>query len=189
MNKHTLNSRQFMYMWALLRDPLYTGTTIEKGKSKKLLTFGEEGTVMTLSKIDPIPLEELKELEEKGFIIDLNSGSKYYFDSFVLTPLFPEEFFIAREDFEELWECYPITINVNGSIVPARSGDYDTLRQKYIDIIGKDKDLHQNILTVTEQAKERGLINLGLEKYILGRHWITYYSMMEESKGYEGKVI
>jgi hypothetical protein len=189
ISKHQLSSRQFLYLWSMFTDPLYERSVRERGKTKRVVTYGTHGEVERLFRTDPLSFGELTDLEEKEFIINLNSGRDHTIDGCVLTLKFVEEFFIAKDEFEELWETYPLTITINGSNIPARMGDYDSLREKYLDIIDKDKDSHLRIIEITREAKERGMISMGLESYIKGRHWLTYYNMINEERGLEKKVL
>lgn len=189
MAENEITSRQFLLLWCLFTDPLYKDFVKKKGKTKKILVYPDSNSLGALRLADNITLEDIQVLKEKEFIIDLNEGnSSFYFDQLLLTQKFCEKFFITRDDFEELWEEYPTTIMIGDKVLPARSGDYDSLRERYLTIIGKDKALHNSILRTLVRAKELGIISIGLEKFILGRHWNTFNDMMEEN-GEEKKVL
>lgn len=188
MAENEITSRQFLLLWCLFSDPLYREYVKEKGKTKKILVYGNSNSLAALRLADNVTLEDIQVLKEKELIVDLNSGKDFYFDQLLLTQNFCEKFFIPKDDFEELWEEYPTTIFIQDKIIPARSGDYDSLREKYLTIIGKDKALHNSILRTLVKAKELGIISIGLEKFILGRHWHTFNDMMEDS-GEEKKVL
>jgi len=189
MVEEQITSRQFLLLWCLFNDPLYKHYVKERGKTKKLLVYGDSNSLAALRLADNITMEDINVLKEKELIIDLNQGKTFYFDQLFLTQKFCDKFFISRDAFEELWEEYPTTILIQDKVIPARSGDYDVLKEKYLSTIGKDKSLHESILRTLVKAKELGIISIGIEKFILSRHWDTFNDMMGRDEEEEKKIL
>jgi len=180
MCENQINSRQFLLLWCLFNDPLYTDYVKEKGKSKRVHIYNTGGSIGKLRYVDPVGYKDVETLVEMGLVLNTSTSENIMLDELLLTQKFCEQFFISKDSFEDLWEEYPVTLNIDNKVLPARSGDYDSLRDKYLKLIGKDLSLHQQIVSIVRNAKEAGIINIGLEKFILGKHWITYYTMLEE---------
>jgi len=189
MAHHGINSKQFMILWCLFTDPLYKKYTLENGKTKQILIYGEDDSIFKLKYADDILPEDLILLEEKGFIIDNNQENELFLDCIFLTTLFCDEFFISLDDFEELWEEYPVTINIEGKLLPARSGNYEQLQKTYLQIIKKNKAIHHEIIKIVKKAKDLNIIKIGLEKFITGKHWLTYNEMLNNDSDGTGRVL
>ena len=89
--------------------------------------------------------------------------------------------FVATDEaFQEILELYPDTFNVNGSVVFSKSGDLEKLSDVYSKLIRNSIQLHDKMKEAIVFAKERGLCNMKLEKFLTKGVIDSIFKMMEE---------
>lgn len=86
---------------------------------------------------------------------------------------------------QELFDNYPVTINVNGITYSARTSgnkykDLEDMYYAYGKAIGNKLEVHQHVLELLEWAKENGLVNKGLYRFIADREWLNLEAMKDD---------
>ena len=86
---------------------------------------------------------------------------------------------------QELFDNYPVTINVNGITYSARTSgtkykDLEDMFYAYGRAIGNKLEVHQHVLELLEWAKENGLVNKGLYRFIADREWLNLEAMKDD---------
>lgn len=98
-------------------------------------------------------------------------------------PVIPGLGLDALEAFDELFGAYPSHIDVNGTLMSGRSGDYEHMAASYGKLLdskqGRQGPSHVEILELVAWAKENALIKMGLAKFISGREWLGLNELRE----------
>lgn len=86
---------------------------------------------------------------------------------------------------QELFDNYPVTINVNGIIYSARTAgnkykDLEDMYFAYGRAIGNKLEVHEHVLELLNWAKENGLVNKGLYRFIADREWLNLEAMKDD---------
>lgn len=165
--KHKITPNQFLFLWLRMAPDEIQGYARLLRYIKEVRGF-TEWELMDLREKGWIFYDEekakkmVKSGEDHRFILDMHFPTKRAFKTFWL------DFHIAGE---ELWNAYPNTLNIKGSLVPAKTCDKEELAKKYAKIIKYDKSSHQKILELLKKAKMANAISLGIEKFVDSRHW------------------
>ena len=85
----------------------------------------------------------------------------------------------------ELFDNYPVTINVNGITYSARTSgnkyrDLEDMYYAYGRAIGNKPNVHQHVLELLDWAKENNLVNKGLYRFIADREWLNLEAMKDD---------
>lgn len=120
---------------------------------------------------------ELKDLEDRGFILDFNDikagVSDYYPSRFLLTQKTDMLFKFREGDaFEELIDAYPPFISINGRNVIARGYRAGESEYKYYKYINFNIEKHKEILELIKKNKSQ--ISCGLGKFIDTKFWENF---------------
>ncbi len=114
-----------------------------------------------------IPPEELPSLIEKGFVklnVDGNA---------VLTDKFKNIFVDKHIATEEIYEVYPTFVYSNGVQIPLSAMDRNVFANLYEIAIMGSREEHNEILLDIEYGKEKELLNIGIEKFLKSKHWLS----------------
>ena len=122
--------------------------------------------------------DEINDLVEKGLIENknrvVNQRQQMYPEHFKVTGKFIDEIFTSDSDFEEFWETYPTYIknftNPNGPKINLRACDKDETEDLYKKRI-KTKSAHKRLMSITKKAKEKGMLNMNIMKYLGSEAW------------------
>jgi len=99
-------------------------------------------------------------------------------------PVLPGMGLDALEFFDELFLLYPSHIDVNGTLMSGRSGDYEQLADAYARYLVSRKAVpHPDIMEITTWAKENNHLRMGLAKYISSREWIGLAELRDKGQG------
>lgn len=86
---------------------------------------------------------------------------------------------------QELFENYPTLVNVNGILYSAKTTgnkyrDLDEMLFAYGRAIGNKPEMHRHVLELLEWAKENGLVNKGLCRFIADKEWLNLEAMKDD---------
>lgn len=118
--------------------------------------------------------KELIDLIDRGFIklTFVDKDDRYALDNFEVTERFTKNFIKDEDIFEEFWKEYPRFIFVNGLEYPAKSTDYEELKEKYIKAIKNSRRKHKEIIEKLKEFKSTNNYALmGIEKFVGSRQW------------------
>lgn len=163
--KNKLSPNQFLLLYLLYTEQMH--------KSKDALMFkrigniykwSEEGTGWSSNEID--------DLIKKDYVFGIKSkqvdGSlNYSIDQLIVTQKFSDLMFInANFALDEILDIYPDTIHVNSSIYFTKNGDLDKIALDYCKLIKNSLHKHEEIKAIVIYAKERGLCNTHISKFL-----------------------
>ncbi len=121
---------------------------------------------------DGFNVDELRDLEDRGFVINMNKDNDLFADMYVVTDKFTSG--IYGEDFhiwQEFIDLYPQFIFIDQKRIPAQSTDLDKLRQIYISKISRNINKHKKIMASLRYAVDHDLINMGIQKWVTSEQW------------------
>jgi hypothetical protein len=123
--------------------------------------------------------ESIKDLIERGYLVDLNpNSSSYNSDDLDVTKKFTKHLQKASgTNAVEFWENYPAYIWIEGKQVAARNTDYDKFIDFYQANYGED-EYHNKILNALKFAVKRNLVNMGILKWLNSRQWEAVETQM-----------
>jgi hypothetical protein len=123
-------------------------------------------------KIKPLDKDEMQDLIDRGYLVQ--KGDKLVPDMLEVTGKFKQEIFNSWTNFEQLFEIYPNRIDLGPGKGSASLKSLDRPMEemgKYYASVVRTKTKHQRILKITEWAKNNGLINMGIQKFVYQRFW------------------
>jgi hypothetical protein len=123
--------------------------------------------------VKPWDKKDTKDLEERGYLINMNTGDNSFGDMYVVQEKFYKEMWVDL-DFagEELWETYPAFFIISGGKkLPARSCDKDKLVSNYHRLIKTNMKKHKEVIELLKIAVSRNEINMGIEKWVGSEQW------------------
>jgi hypothetical protein len=133
-------------------------------------------------------IDELNDLADRGYVINLNKEDQTYCDMYSVTEKFKKE--IYGEEYSmwnELINTYPQFIFIEGRRIPAQSTDLDQLKVVYFAKIARSVKRHKEIIDLLTYASDHDMINMGIEKWIKGEQWKSVKAVKDE-KPAEGTV-
>lgn len=181
--KNKLSTNQFLLLYLL-----YTEQMIKADNRLKFKKIGNiykwqvEGKGWTL--------EEIEDLINKDYVFGIKSVQKtpqgdkvgYSIDQLILTQKFSDLMFInANFAFEEILELYPDTIIVKERTYFTKNGDLDKLSLDYCKLIKNNLHKHEEVKEIILFAKDRGLCNSHISKFLSKGTIDSIKKMMEES--------
>lgn len=155
--KYKLNANQMFYMYLI-----HTG-------SSSVYRIAEEGKKFYKKDVD--------ELEELGFIKNLNKTMSAHQDNYVInenTQNGKEFLEYINSDItmgDELWSIYPWNFESNGKSYPTKACDKDMISDIYTKKIKGSMKLHREIIKLVKRANSYNLISMGIEKFVNGEQW------------------
>lgn len=130
----------------------------------KRLDLAEKYSREHLEGMKIIPPMEMKELEDKGYLVKMPNG-------YVLSKKFKDLFVDKHIATEEIFEVYPTFLYHQGVQIPLTAMDRNIFANLYIGMINGSLDEHTEIVEDIKYAVEKGLINIGIEKFLKSQHW------------------
>ena len=126
--------------------------------------------------------DELNDLEDRGYVINLNKENDTYCDMYSVTDKFRDEMYGEESTmWQELTSTYPQFIFIDGKRIPAQSTDLDQLRVVYFSKIANSIKKHREIIQLLIYASDHDLVNMGIEKWIRGEQWKAIEHLINES--------
>ena len=158
--KYKLTPNQFFFAYLL-----------HEGRNDLLKKYCNVETGVGLFKAD-----DVKTLEERGYIININAikdgFQQSFVESFICTSTFKELAFLEYEEpLQELMAVYPNILTIEGKNFPAKSIDPAILGPIYLKNIKADFDTHIEVLGLTQYAVRNNLITTDLDKYVKSKIW------------------
>jgi len=148
--------------------------------------IGQIGNYLIPNGVDPQGkkkyIKEIDDLIDRNFLrlTFIDKEDKYALDNFEVTAKFTDQFIQEIDIFEEFWQEYPKFLFVNGLEFPAKSTDYEELKEKYLKTIKNSKKKHRDIIEKLKRFKlDNNYAQMGIEKFVGSRQWD---SMIEETK-------
>jgi hypothetical protein len=139
----------------------------------------------------PFDRDELRDLEDRGYVINTNKGNDTWADMYIVTEKFEEVIYSSEEVmWQELLNTYPIWLYIDGKRIPAQGADLDQLRVIYFAKIGRSVARHKKIMELLAFGVNNEMVNMGIEKWIKGEQWRPLEAAMNEkpkSSGYGEK--
>ena len=114
-----------------------------------------------------IPKNEIPELIKKGFLKIDEGGNA------VLTDKFKNIFVDKHIATEEIYEIYPTFIYSNGVQIPLSAMDRNVFANLYEIAIMGSRAEHAEVLLDIQYGKEKELLNIGIEKFLKAKHWLS----------------
>lgn len=119
--------------------------------------------------------KDLDDLEEKGYINCYDKSSRT-FDTYNI-----EEKFVSLvqnldpvQPGEELWDAYPTFIKVgDNNRTVAKNYNKDKFIKEYFMKHGMHKNKHAMIMELTKYARNKGMINCGIQRYLEEERWLA----------------
>lgn len=125
--------------------------------------------------------DELRDLEDRGYVVNMNKGSDTFADMYVVTDKFKDGIYAEELVlWQEILSTYPQWIFIEGKRLPAQSTDLDLLRVIYFTKIGKSLKKHKEIVDLLIYASDHDLINMGIEKWIKGEQWKSIRQILDD---------
>lgn len=133
-----------------------------------------------------ISREEIDDMIQRGYLINFNQDDEYMIDRFTVTEKFTEDLFMEDPHlkFYEFWDAYPAFITIDTRRIPARSTDKDALCDRYCQHI-TTVDQHICAMSALQWGIKRGMVCMGIEKFVASRQWEVLYQEMIKEKQHE----
>lgn len=130
-------------------------------------------------------VRQIQQLIDRGWLITLpGMGPQIQPDFLEVTDAFVKEFLAGYSDFEEFYSAYPSWVanfhSHNGPRIPLKIADRDKLAKTYTSAVDS-KALHRKVVDAVLWAREKEMINMNIEKFILSRGWELLIEAMEEA--------
>tara|TARA_R100001463_G_scaffold11977_3_gene33124 strand:+ start:1263 stop:1850 length:588 start_codon:yes stop_codon:yes gene_type:complete len=170
-----LTARQLMFVKILYRDPKLDAKEWRLKSYEMSLRFQD---------LSPLTEDELTDMVERDIIIDLNtSGGKVYYDCFEINPKYKKKFSMNIVSWvSELFDVYPKFFYMEGRRFNAITASEDDIAEYYLKAIGKRRETHEEVISLTKAAAEDSMITMGIEKFIKTKHWLSLRVLKQESK-------
>lgn len=81
---------------------------------------------------------------------------------------------------DSLLSVYPKFGTIKGKFYPLITGDLDKLFEDYAKKIGYSIDTHKEVLEIVQWAKDKELLNIGIEKFVLSYFWESLKELKEK---------
>lgn len=107
-------------------------------------------------------------LKRKGFVKEDSLGR------IVLTKEFKAEFADKDVITDEIFTNFPLLmVEENGVELPTANIDRSIFANLYILAISHSSQEHEEVLLDIEYGKEHGLLNIGIEKFLKSKYWLS----------------
>ena len=170
-----LTPKQLMFVKILFRDP---------GLDDKDWRLKSYEMSLRLQDVAPLTGKELQDMIDRDIIIDLNDNSgKVYYDSFEINPKYKKKFAMEIVSWvSELFDVYPRFFYMEGRRFNAITTSEDEISKFYLKSINKNRELHEEIVSLVKDAERNNAITMGIEKFIKTKHWLSLRVLKQESK-------
>ncbi len=120
---------------------------------------------------------EIDDLVDKDIITRIKKDS-YDVDNLFVGLRFADEMIIEPEDaWEEFFNAYPAYLKINDTKIAARGltlSDERAAKEKYFDLLKKNKYLHKKVLLLLEGWKRsnNGYATMKIDKFLTSKYWV-----------------
>jgi hypothetical protein len=172
-----LTPKQFYVLYALALD----------NRRAKKLPSAAQGNVLPMvnlwkfyQNIEQLTLEELKDLEERGYLVNRNDKGKTYADNIEVTPKFYKLVFPDQEAYDEFMDLYPgFAKKDGGGMFPLKVATEQETKEVYYRMIRTRAD-HSRMMRALRWAIKRGnVINVKVTNFLESRMWLDIEKLME----------
>lgn len=118
--------------------------------------------------------EVIKDLEDRGYIQDLNQAGEKFADMFIISDTLINDLFMDT-DFpaEQFWEAYPSHMYIQDKRVPIRGVPKDTFLSRYMSKIRRNPNIHRKVMKALEREKAEGGVNMRIDNWFFSESWKT----------------
>ncbi|GAA4451006.1 hypothetical protein GCM10023189_12460 [Nibrella saemangeumensis] len=132
-----------------------------------LYKYGQEGNGFSA--------EEIQDLIDRGFIIDLNKDGYYYVDFFVVTDEVGKDLFETDREKAglEFWNAYPVQLRDpdTGQIYSLVKTNKQRFLADYFLRIGHSDEKHQQVMEALYYAVDKGMIDMTIRQWFDSEQW------------------
>jgi hypothetical protein len=127
--------------------------------------------------------EEIHDLENRGYILNLNKMGYYYLDFFVLTDAIKSDLFEQDRDQAGLafWNAYPIYLrdSITGDTFSLINTDKKQWLSDYYIRIGHSPEIHRRVMDGLEYAIDKDLIDMNIRQWLDSEQWTLMLELKE----------
>jgi hypothetical protein len=156
LSRYGLTPNQYVFLW-LTHARQYAA----------LYKFGQEGPGFSY--------DDIRDLEVRGLILNLNRPGQYYVDFFVLTDALGADLFEQDRDAPglELWNAYPIQFrdSLTGDTFSLLNTDKAQFLRDYYLRVGHVPARHRRVMDALDYAIDMGMIDLPLRQWLDSEQW------------------
>ncbi len=122
--------------------------------------------------VGPIGKSVIRDLVERGLIIDMNKKGEFFVDAMVVSDKFIRKI-VATSDVagQELWNTYPWYFHTDVGRLPAKTVDKDEVIKTYLRRINHSYDKHQYVMRVLKNLIENDAVSMGIGKWVASEQW------------------
>jgi hypothetical protein len=167
--KHKLSTNQFLLLHLLNSEKLIKkkSGTVGFAIGTCIYKWQSNGLGWSQNEIEDLIKKEYVVAFKKHYGEGKEKVYGYTVDDLILTNKFADIMFVNTDEaFEDMLSIYPDTFLINNQTVFTKSGDLDKLSEEYGKLIKNSIHEHDKIKEVILFAKERGLCNMKLDKFI-----------------------
>ncbi len=173
MSKFQISPKQFFLLFILECDRREAKSQITGDTPKKAI----QNIYRFSETIDRWTKEEVKDLVEKGLLLDHNAPDgkrSEYPDNYEITCVFENAIFSTVSDFDEFWAVYPGFVDnftdYTKPMIPLKAVDQEEVEHLYRKKV-KTHQLHKQVIEALEWAVDENLINMRIDKYVRSKMW------------------
>lgn len=135
---------------------------------------------------------DIEYLERKEFLVNNNKDGEYSADMMEVTDKFTDAVIKHKEAFQEIYDLYPRTIEVDGSIIgPLKMCDLLEMTEYYNKVV-KTKKKHREVVELLKWGLRTRNLICGVEKFVRSQYWKQLREMREENesaRGYDNETV
>lgn len=143
-----------------------------------LYKYGQEGNGFTA--------EEITDLIDRDFIIDLNKDGYYYVDFFVVTDDIGKDLFDTDREKAglEFWNTYPIQLRdpQTGEVYSLLKTNKQRFLADYYFRIGHSETKHQQVMEALRYAIDKGMIDMSIRQWFDSEQWTLILEIKEHQQ-------
>lgn len=167
--KHKMTIEQYFVCYILYKDK---NSTIEGQRVTRKSGQPIAAIYKYSENVGGIKRDAMKDLIDRGYL-EL-TGNKLTPDMLEVTDKFYKDLFNHWSNFDQLFEIYPSRTVFEAGKSPVSLKSLDAPIEeisKYYEKIVRTNKKHNEILEITQWAKERDLIKMGIQKYVYSQYW------------------
>lgn len=125
-----------------------------------------------LDNVKALTQAEMFDLEERGFVVNINSNAnEYWADRYLVTEKFVKAIELNLEKAEEFWDLYPGFCFIKTSKAPLKGINKDDFLHKYNAFIKKDDILHKRIMKALRYQKGKDEVKIRIDRWFDSCTW------------------
>lgn len=134
----------------------------------------------------PLPEREVNELKERGLIWDINvEGESNPFKMMAISEKLETSLMIDTDVYaKEYWNAYPNSITIQGKKFLGKNMPFHEFTMTYnehaLGVLENGKAKHEQYMNDLKKAKELGLVNVGLKRWMSELRYETISEVFKE---------